>query len=49
MAAFAVTRQEALSWKWPLLQLSGLAALAYVLTLLVRETGSIRRVKKVIT
>lgn len=39
MATLAVTRQETKTWKWPMLQWSGLAALAYVLTLLVYQLG----------
>jgi ferrous iron transport protein B len=39
LATFAVTRQETQSWKWPLLQLGGLTALAYAVTLLVYQWG----------
>jgi ferrous iron transport protein B len=39
LATFAITKQETRSWKWPLLQLGGLTALAYALTLLVYQGG----------
>jgi ferrous iron transport protein B len=41
MATIAVVRRESNSWKWPLLQLGGLTLLAYVLTVLVFQTGSL--------
>jgi ferrous iron transport protein B len=41
MATVAVTRHETNSWKWALFQLGGLTALAYVLTLLVYQAGSL--------
>lgn len=41
MATFAITKQETRSWKWPLLQLGGLTALAYTLTLLVYQLGRV--------
>jgi ferrous iron transport protein B len=41
MATIAVTRRESNSWKWALLQLGGLTALAYVLTVFVFQTGSL--------
>jgi Fe2+ transport system protein B len=41
MATIAVTRRESNSWKWALLQLGGLTALAYVLTIFVFQTGSL--------
>ncbi len=39
MATIAVTWQESGSWKWALFQLGGLTLLAYVLTLMVYQTG----------
>lgn len=39
MATIAVTRRESGSWKWALLQLGGLTALAYLLTLVVYQVG----------
>ncbi len=39
MATIAVTRRESGSWKWALLQLGGLTAVAYVLTLVVNQIG----------
>ena len=41
MATVAVTRREAGSWKWAALQVGGLTVLAYVLTLLVYQVGSL--------
>jgi len=41
VATLAVTRREAGSWKWALLQFGGLTALAYLLTLLVYQLGSL--------
>ncbi len=41
VATVAVTRREAGSWKWALLQFAGFTALAYLLTLLVYQLGSI--------
>jgi ferrous iron transport protein B len=41
MATVAVTRRESGSWKWALLQLAGLTALAYVITLAVYQAGSL--------
>lgn len=41
MATFAVTRRESNSWKWAFFQLGGLTLLAYVLTLIVYQTGSL--------
>lgn len=41
MATFAVVRQEAGSWKWALFQLGGLTLLAYVLTVIVFQAGSL--------
>ncbi len=41
MATIAVTKRESNSWKWALFQLGGLTALAYVVTTLVFQAGSI--------
>jgi ferrous iron transport protein B len=41
MATIAVTKREANSWGWALFQLGGLTALAYGLTLLVYQIGSL--------
>lgn len=41
MATIAVTKRESNSWGWALLQLGGLTLLAYVLTVLVFQTGSL--------
>jgi ferrous iron transport protein B len=41
MATIAVTKREANSWGWALFQLGGLTALAYVLTLLAYQIGSL--------
>ncbi len=40
-ATVAVTRQEAGSWKWAAFQFFGLTGLAYVLTLIVYQVGSL--------
>jgi ferrous iron transport protein B len=39
MATIAITRRESGSWKWALLQLGGLTALAYVISLAVYQIG----------
>lgn len=39
MATIAVTKRESGSWKWALLQLAGLTALAYFVTLIVYQIG----------
>jgi ferrous iron transport protein B len=39
MATIAVTRRESNSWGWAMFQVGGLTALAYVLTVLVFQTG----------
>lgn len=39
MATVAVTRRESGRWRWALLQLGGLTAIAYVLSLLVYQLG----------
>jgi ferrous iron transport protein B len=39
MATIAVTKRESNSWKWALIQLGGLTLLAYVITVLVFQTG----------
>jgi ferrous iron transport protein B len=41
MATVAVTRRESGSWKWALLQLGGLTAVAYVVSLVVYQLGQI--------
>ncbi len=41
MATVAVTRREAGSWKWALLQFFGLTALAYLLSLTIYQIGSL--------
>ncbi len=39
IATTVITRRESGSWKWALLQFSGLTALAYLATLIVYQTG----------
>jgi ferrous iron transport protein B len=41
MATIAVTKRESNSWKWALFQLGGLTVMAYVLTLLVFQGGTL--------
>jgi len=41
MATFAVTKRETNSWRWPFLQLGGLTLLAYVITVVVFQVGSL--------
>jgi ferrous iron transport protein B len=41
MATIAVTKRESNSWQWAFLQLAGLTLLAYVLTVLVFQAGSL--------
>ncbi|MBU0646724.1 ferrous iron transport protein B, partial [Patescibacteria group bacterium] len=41
MVTIAVTKRESNSWRWALFQLGGLTLLAYVLTVLVFQTGSL--------
>lgn len=41
MATIAVTRRESNSWKWALFQLFGLTGMAYVMTFMVFQTGTI--------
>ena len=41
MATIAVTKRESNSWRWALFQLGGLTFLAYVLTVLVFQAGSL--------
>ena len=41
MATIAVTKRESNSWKWAFLQLGGLTAFAYVLTVLVYQVGTL--------
>jgi ferrous iron transport protein B len=39
MTTVAVTRRETGSWRWPLLQFGGLTLLAYLITVIVYQTG----------
>jgi ferrous iron transport protein B len=39
MTTVAVTRREAGSWKWPVLQFGGLTVLAYIVAVAVFQTG----------
>lgn len=41
MATIAVTRRESGSWKWALLQLGGLTGVAYLVSLVVYQIGSL--------
>jgi ferrous iron transport protein B len=41
MATIAITHRESNSWRWALFQLGGLTLLAYVLTVLVYQAGSL--------
>jgi ferrous iron transport protein B len=41
MATIAVTKRESNSWKWAMFQLGGLTLLAYILTLVVYQVGSV--------
>ncbi len=41
MATIAVTKRETNSWKWALIQLAGLTAVAYIISLLVYQIGSL--------
>ncbi|MBW2104231.1 MAG: ferrous iron transport protein B, partial [Deltaproteobacteria bacterium] len=41
MATIAVTKRESNSWRWALFQLGGLTLLAYLLTVLVFQAGSL--------
>jgi ferrous iron transport protein B len=41
MATIAITKRESNSWKWALFQLAGLTVLAYVVTLVVFQLGSL--------
>ena len=41
MATIAVTKRETNSWKWALFQLGGLTVLAYLVTLVVYQLGSL--------
>jgi len=41
MATIAVTKRESNSWKWALFQLGGLTVLAYVVTTIVYQVGSV--------
>ena len=39
MATLAVTRRESGSWRWALLQLGGLTAVAYLVSLVFYQVG----------
>jgi ferrous iron transport protein B len=39
LATFAITKRETNSWKWPFLQLAWLTLLAYIVTLIVYQSG----------
>ena len=41
MATIAVTKRESGSWKWAILQLGGLTAVGYLISLLVYQIGSL--------
>jgi ferrous iron transport protein B len=41
MATIAITKRESNTWRWALFQLGGLTLLAYVLTVLVFQVGSL--------
>ncbi len=41
MATIAITKRESNSWRWALFQLAGLTVLAWVLTAIVFQTGSL--------
>jgi len=41
IATFAIVRRETNSWKWPFVQAFGLTGLAYILTLIVYQVGSL--------
>ncbi len=44
MATIAVTRRESNSWKWAMFQLGGLTAMAYALTLVVYQVGTVFKI-----
>jgi len=44
MATVAVTRREAGGWRWAMLQFGGLTTVAYVLTLLVYQIGTVLQI-----
>ena len=41
VATLAITRKESGSWKWAILQWTGLTVMAYVVTLTVYQVGSL--------
>ena len=41
MATIVITKHESGSWRWAALQLGGLTALAYIVTLIVYQVGSL--------
>jgi len=44
MATVAVTRREAGGWRWAILQFGGLTTVAYVLTMLVYQAGTVLQI-----
>jgi ferrous iron transport protein B len=41
MATFAITKRESNSWKWAIFQFAGMTVLAYTVTLIVYQAGSL--------
>jgi ferrous iron transport protein B len=41
MATFAIARKETGTWRWPIVQFLGLTVLAYTLTLITYQVGSL--------
>jgi ferrous iron transport protein B len=41
MATIATTKRESNSWRWAMLQLGGLTALAWIVTVIIYQTGSL--------
>jgi ferrous iron transport protein B len=41
VATVAITRRESNSWGWAMFQLAGLTVMAYVITLIVYQVGSL--------
>lgn len=39
MATFAIVKRESNSWKWAFFQLTGMTAVAYIITLIIYQTG----------
>jgi ferrous iron transport protein B len=44
MATIAVTKRESNSWGWALFQLSGLTLLAYIITIVVFQVGTLLKI-----